>query len=135
MASERRLKLILSLTWTQVSQDSCLLHSCSLQFHLNCTIYSTELLPSHTHTITGIGLFEVDKQDHVRKYEDVDAVSVFRYRENIKGQPPAFLECGGFVYPLIPGKSPVLKASERVYMFPELRKEGEMIRRSHKLAD
>lgn len=43
------------------------------------------------------------------------------------GQPPAFLQCGEFVYPLIPGKSPVLRRSGyKVFMFPELGgEEGE----------
>ena len=61
----------------------------------------------------------------MRKFEDVDAINVFQYREKIKGQPPAFLQCGGFVYPLIPGKSPVLKTSDKVYMFPELKSDGK----------
>ena len=61
----------------------------------------------------------------MKKYEDVDAMSVFRYRESIPGQPPAFLQCGDFVYPLVPGKSPVLKGSDHVYMFPELKGEDE----------
>ena len=67
----------------------------------------------------------MDSQEHVKKYEDVNAMSVFRYRESIPGQPPAFLQCGDFVYPLVPGKSPVLKASDHVYMFPELKGKGE----------
>ena len=37
------------------------------------------------------------------------------------GQPPAFVQCGDFIYPLIPGKSPVLRRDGyKVYMFPEL---------------
>ena len=80
---------------------------------------------THTHTrLSGISLFEVDNKEHVRNFEDVDAISVFQYKEKIKGQPPAFLQCGGFVYPLIPGKSPVLKTSDKIYMFPELKKDG-----------
>ncbi len=67
----------------------------------------------------------MDSRDHVRRYEDADALSVFKYREKIEGQPPAFLQCGGFVYPLVRGKSPILKSGERMYMFPELRGEGE----------
>lgn len=68
----------------------------------------------------------------MRKFEDVDALSVFQYREKIKGQPPAFLQCGGFVYPLIPGKSPILKTSDKVYMFPELKNDGMMIGRERR---
>ncbi len=75
----------------------------------------------------GIDLFEVDGDDHIRKYSDVDAFSVFQYRLKIEGQPPAFLQCGGFVYPLIPGKSPILKSGERMYMFPDLKSEGTKV--------
>lgn len=70
--------------------------------------------------LAGIGLFEVDKKDHVRKYSDVDTISIFKFRHKRPGQPPAFLQCGGFIFPLVPGKSPILK-SGGVYMFPELR--------------
>lgn len=76
-------------------------------------------------SLTGIGLFQVDKNEHVVQYEDADTFSIFHYREKIEGQPPAFLQCGVFVYPLVPGKSPVFKASERMYVFPELRNEGQ----------
>jgi len=74
----------------------------------------------------GIGLFEVDKKDHVVQFDDVDAVSVFKYREEVEGQPPAFLQCGGFICPLIPGTTPVLKTGDKMYMFPDFRKEGEL---------
>jgi len=60
----------------------------------------------------------------VRRYEDVDALSVFRYRDPPQGQPPAFIQCGGFVYPLVRGSSPVLKSCDRMYTFPDLRGEG-----------
>lgn len=63
----------------------------------------------------------------MRKFEDVDALSLFQYKEKIKGQPPAFLQCGGFVYPLIPRKSPILKTSDRIYMFPELKNDGTYV--------
>ena len=36
------------------------------------------------------------------------------------GQPPAFLQCGDFVYPLVPGKSPILHSSGGAYVFSEL---------------
>ena len=91
-------------------------HPVSLVNHMN-------IMCSLSPSLTEVGLFCVDSQEHVKKYEDVDAMSVFRYRESIPGQPPAFLQCGDFVYPLVPGKSPVLKASDHVYMFPELKGE------------
>ncbi len=33
---------------------------------------------------------------------------------------PAFLQVGSWVYPLIPGKSPVLKSNEGSYLFPDI---------------
>ena len=72
----------------------------------------------------GIGLFQVDRRDHVRQFADVESLSVFCYHRKIEGQPPAFLQCGSFVYPLVPGKSPVLKGGGGVYMFPELQGTG-----------
>ena len=41
------------------------------------------------------------------------------------GQPPAFLQCGDFVYPLVPGKSPVLRTSKRAYVFPDTTSDNE----------
>ena len=43
------------------------------------------------------------------------------------GNPPAFLQCGEWVFPLVPGKSPVLKAADTTYMFPELQGDGRLI--------
>ena len=37
----------------------------------------------------------------------------------VLGQPPAFLQCGDFVYPLIPGQSPILRSSYKAYVFPD----------------
>ena len=35
-------------------------------------------------------------------------------------EPPAFLQCGDWVYPLHPGISPALKTFSRTYMFPDV---------------
>lgn len=88
--------------------------------------FVTSLLPSPppSSSWAGVNLMQVDSRDHVRSFEEVDAVSIFCYQEKIEGQPPAFLQCGEFVYPLVPGCSPVLKGSDALYMFPELRGEG-----------
>jgi len=43
------------------------------------------------------------------------------------GSPPAFMQCGEWVFPLVPGKSPVLKAADTTYMFPELQGDGVFI--------
>lgn len=43
------------------------------------------------------------------------------------GQPPAFLQCGDFVYPLVPGQSPVLRSSHMAYVFPDVQTEGHSV--------
>lgn len=91
---------------------------------MECASKICEVTDSADCFATGISLFEVDHKDHVRKYNDVDAFTLFKYHSHIEGQPPAFLQCGGFVYPLVPGKSPILKSGDRMYMFPQLKSEG-----------
>ncbi|XP_065896527.1 spartin-like [Dysidea avara] len=71
----------------------------------------------------GVGLFRVNSRGNVVKFEDVDGLNVFCFKERVKGNPPAFLQCGKWIFPLLPGKSPVLKASDCTYMFPELQED------------
>ena len=91
-----------------------------------------------------MGLFQVNSRGNIVKYKDVDGLNVFCFKEKIKGliniiavnlpyystcyllgSPPAFIQCGEWVFPLVPGKSPVLKAADTTYMFPELQGDGE----------
>lgn len=91
-----------------------------------------------------MGLFQVNSRGNIVKYKDVDGLNVFCFKEKIKGlinitavnlpyystcyllgNPPAFIQCGEWVFPLVPGKSPVLKAADTTYMFPELQGDGE----------
>ena len=92
-----------------------------------------------------MGLFQVNSRGNIVKFKDVDGLNVFCFKEKIKGlrsrgkhdcayhvfysagNPPAFIQCGEWVFPLVPGKSPVLKAANTTYMFPELQGDGELI--------
>ena len=40
------------------------------------------------------------------------------------GSPAAFLQCGDWTYPLVPGCSPVLHSNFGPYMFPDLERPG-----------
>ena len=86
-------------------------------------------------------MFQVNRHGNVVKFEDVDGLNVFCFKEKVKGihhaligvvfisllgNPPAFLQCGKWIFPLLPGKSPVLKASDCTYMFPELQEDGKL---------
>ena len=96
--------------------------------------------------VVGVGLFRVNSRGNVVKFEDVDGLNVFCFKERVKGvqhvcigvvvmsllgNPPAFLQCGKWIFPLLPGKSPVLKASDCTYMFPELQEDGELTHVQH----
>ena len=70
---------------------------------------------------------QVNEKGHVTQFTDVDTFGVFRYQKALPGQPPAFLQCGGFVYPLVPGKSPILQVSEKMYVLPALKGQSEFL--------
>ena len=91
-------------------------------------------------------IFRVSSNGEVSKCTSADSLSIFRYRNKIpgrvishdshmilfsnapnttSGQPPGFLQCGDFIYPLVPGKSPVLHTSKRAYVFPDVTSETE----------
>nr|XP_032812471.1 spartin-like [Petromyzon marinus]XP_032812473.1 spartin-like [Petromyzon marinus]XP_032812474.1 spartin-like [Petromyzon marinus] len=36
------------------------------------------------------------------------------------GRPPAFLQVSGWLHPLVPGSSPVLRSSQGIYVFPDM---------------
>ena len=35
-------------------------------------------------------------------------------------EAPAFLQCGGWMFPMVPGRSPVLNTEPHTYMFPDI---------------
>ena len=41
-----------------------------------------------------------------------------------------FLQCGSWVFPLVPGRSPVLKTEDKTFMIPDINLDGEQSERS-----
>lgn len=41
------------------------------------------------------------------------------------GNPTVFLQCGSWLFPLIPGRSPVLKTEQRTFMIPDINLDSE----------
>lgn len=70
----------------------------------------------------GVSLFHVDGDGEVSPWISSSAVlQIFQIlKDNLEKIPPAFMKCGEWVYPLDPGKSPVLKTQRRTYMFPDV---------------
>lgn len=75
-------------------------------------------------SMLGVQVFHISASGEVTTPSYPDTLHVVRFdRENDKnGQelPPAFIEVGEWTYPLIRGKSPVLKANYGGYIFPDL---------------
>ncbi|CAB4003202.1 Hypothetical predicted protein [Paramuricea clavata] len=45
--------------------------------------------------------------------------------------PSVFLQCGSWVFPLVPGRSPVLKTEDRTFMIPDINLDSEQSDSSH----
>ncbi len=41
-----------------------------------------------------------------------------------------FLQCGSWVFPLVPGRSPVLKTEDKTFMIPDINLDGEQSEKS-----
>jgi len=76
-------------------------------------------------TIAGrVQIFYISADGNVSAPTYPSTLFIFKFKnaqENATGeQDPAFLQVGTWVYPLVKGKSPVLKSKESAYMFPDL---------------
>lgn len=70
----------------------------------------------------GVRMFHVDSQKAVSTWSTPCELKIYQLlKDHIDSEaPPAFLQCGEWIYPLHPGKSPALKTFYRTYMFPDL---------------
>ncbi|XP_065053820.1 spartin-like isoform X2 [Rhopilema esculentum] len=70
----------------------------------------------------GVRLFHVDSRKSVSTWSTPCNLKIFQLLGENKDptEPPAFLQCGDWVYPLHPGISPALKTFSRTYMFPDI---------------
>jgi len=79
-------------------------------------------------SLEGVQVFHVTSSGEVTtpSYPETLHIIKFDREYNRKGAelPPAFLEVGQWTYPLLKGKSPILKADYGGYMFPDLEKEN-----------
>ncbi|XP_066935589.1 spartin-like [Clytia hemisphaerica] len=75
----------------------------------------------------GVKLFHVDDKGVVSPWTSTNVVlQIFQIlKDSITDGPDAFLKCGEWMYPLEPGKSPVLK-TQNTYMFPDVNIKDEV---------
>lgn len=72
-------------------------------------------------------MFYVDHEREVSTWSTPCHLKIYQLLEDREDPdaPPAFLQCGDWIYPLHPGKSPALKTFYRTYMFPDLSLSAE----------
>ncbi|XP_030836214.1 spartin [Strongylocentrotus purpuratus] len=93
--------------------------SLSLPLYAQSTTDAREVL----HIKHGVQLFFINSSGHVSAPSTPGPLKMYKFPEDQalgQDQPPAFLQIGEWLYPLLPGQSPSLKAADGVYMFPDL---------------
>ncbi len=84
-------------------------------------------------TIAGkVQIFYISSNGKVSAPSYPSSLFIFKFKsgQNLQNDvklAPAFLQVGTWVYPLVVGKSPVLKSNEGSYMFPDLDSEEAQI--------
>ncbi|XP_063970486.1 spartin-like [Lytechinus pictus] len=91
----------------------------SLPSYAQSTADAREVL----HIKHGVQLFFINSSGQVSAPSTPGPLKMFKFPDDQalgQDQPPAFLQIGEWLYPLLPGQSPSLKAADGVYMFPDL---------------
>jgi len=70
----------------------------------------------------GVKLFHIDSKGSVSTWSMPCNLKIVQLPGDSKDPnvPPAFMQCGEWIYPLHPGKSPALKSFDRTYLFPDI---------------
>ncbi|XP_072171171.1 spartin-like [Diadema setosum] len=91
----------------------------SLPSYAESTTDAREVL----HIPHGVQLFFINSSGHVSAPSSPGQLRVYTFPDGERlgqNQPPAFLQVGEWLYPLLPGRSPSLKAADGVFMFPDV---------------
>ncbi|EDO46176.1 predicted protein [Nematostella vectensis] len=69
-----------------------------------------------------VKMFFVSEQGHVTTISQPQTLRAYQFIMYEEGceQPPAFLQCSGWMFPMIPKRSPVLNTEPHTYMFPDI---------------
>ena len=67
-----------------------------------------------------VSLFYINESGQVTTPYPPSSLHLYKFRDPAMMDTPAMLQVGSWVYPLVPGKSPVLQSSSGSYMFPDL---------------
>ena len=76
------------------------------------------------HLEGGAQIFFINPQGHVSAPSSPGPLRIYKFTNERQvresNQPPAFMQVGDWLYPLVPGESPALRSREGAYMFPDL---------------
>ena len=71
----------------------------------------------------GAQIFFINPQGHVSAPSSPGPLRIYKFTDERmareSNQPPAFMQVGDWLYPLLPGESPALRSREGAYMFPD----------------
>ncbi|XP_032218772.1 spartin isoform X2 [Nematostella vectensis] len=72
--------------------------------------------------LENVKMFFVSEQGHVTTISQPQTLRAYQFIMYEEGceQPPAFLQCSGWMFPMIPKRSPVLNTEPHTYMFPDI---------------
>ncbi|XP_022086440.1 spartin-like isoform X2 [Acanthaster planci] len=72
----------------------------------------------------GVQIFFISPEGHVSAPSQPEALRIYKFKDSrlVGGanQPPAFLQVGDWLYPLIPGESPALRSRQGAFLFPDV---------------
>ncbi|XP_070198501.1 spartin-like isoform X2 [Littorina saxatilis] len=81
----------------------------------------------------GVQIFHITKEGYVSAPSYPTSMHIVKLDEAMEGDedsriasdaPPAFIQVGDWIYPLVPGTSPVLHTTYHAYLFPDLSPEA-----------
>ena len=67
-----------------------------------------------------VNIFYINESGQVTTPYQPSSLYLYKFKDPTMMETPAMLQVGTWVYPLVPGKSPVLQSSAGSYMFPDL---------------
>ena len=72
----------------------------------------------------GVQIFFINAQGHVSAPSHPGPLRIYKFKDSSlvdsANQPPAFLQVGDWLYPLIPGESPALRSRQGAFLFPDV---------------
>ncbi|XP_028398401.1 spartin-like [Dendronephthya gigantea] len=74
-----------------------------------------------------VNMFFVSKEGNVTTLHQPQTLRALQLvnESSDSSSPTVFLQCGSWVFPLVPGRSPVLKTEDRTFMIPDINLDGE----------